>query len=244
MRNKTAGLNDSDKIFVTVALWIAAVSLFATSLTLPMLPNRVTIFYKPIDSDVEYFSKYNNLLIVLATVIPAAIILIAASLRKRNRLQHNFPSIMLFGIMLSVCMSGVTIYGIAQQFSASGSTKTLDGLTLAASICCFVLSILSSVIPMIINSQKETAYSPAVEKTFALLVRRWNFGAYGFLLTGAVCSFLTSGYAFIPLAAYAVFVAVFMIVTAKRKTVDTSAACKDTAENTQNDADDSRKVDG
>ena len=35
------GLNDQDKIFVTVALWIALGALFATALSLPQLHDLV-----------------------------------------------------------------------------------------------------------------------------------------------------------------------------------------------------------
>ena len=106
MNQRKNGLNDSDKIFVTIALWIACIALFATSLTLPMLPDKVTIFYQPLASSVtdnggEFYSKYNNLLLILTSLIPASIVLVTAFLKRRNRLQNNFMSIVLFSIMLS-----------------------------------------------------------------------------------------------------------------------------------------------
>ena len=80
MIQKKNGLNDSDKILVTVALWISAITLFATALSLPMLPDKVTIFYRPSEMVTagEYYSKYNNLFIILISVIPAIIIFISA----------------------------------------------------------------------------------------------------------------------------------------------------------------------
>ncbi len=218
MRTKTNGLNDFDKLFITVTLWIAVVSLFATSLTLPMLPDNVTIFYKPVDSDAEYFKKYNNLLIVLLSIIPATIILIAASLKKRNKLQHNFMSIMLFGMILSICFSGVTMYGIYKQFEVSGSIKTFDNNTLIALVASLVFSLFAAALPMIFHSRtfvagegKRSLRTTYVCKT---LDRFWNVGAYGFLLIGIVCSFCPGAYAYIPLGVFIVFEVVFILVNA------------------------------
>lgn len=49
MTLKKNGLNDSDKILVTVALWLSMATLFMTALTLPMLPPNVMIFYRTAD---------------------------------------------------------------------------------------------------------------------------------------------------------------------------------------------------
>ncbi len=92
---------------------MSALALFATALSLPMLPDLVSIFYLPKEGAAgDTFSKYNNLLLILASVIPALIIIISSTLKQRNKLQNNFLSIMLFSIMLSLCMGSVMIYGI------------------------------------------------------------------------------------------------------------------------------------
>lgn len=214
------GLNDSDKIFVTFALWIAATSLFATALTLPMLPDMVTIFYKPVDVDANYFSKYNNLLIVLSTVIPVAIILTAASLRKRNRVQHSFPSILLFCIMLSVCMAGVEIYGICQQFVSSNPVESIDVNSLIALTSAVILSMLFAFLPALFHSRRFVAGGekrPQCMTCFCSVLNRfWNVGAYGFIVAGAACSFLQGPFAYIPVTVYLVFFAVFILIHANK----------------------------
>lgn len=216
MKNKIGYMNDSDKIFVTIALWIAAVSLFATALTLPMLPNQVTIFYKTVDVDTEFFSKYNNLLIVLASVIPIGIILAAAALRRRGKMTYNFTSIMLFSIILSACFGGVTIYGIIQQFHASSAVARTDNNAVIALTASFIVSFAASVIPAFFHSRMFAAsVERRTERALAfcsILDCYWYVGTYVFLLSGAACSFLVGGFAYIPLAVAVVFVVTFLAV--------------------------------
>ena len=109
MKLKKNGLNDSDKVLITIALWICAIALFVATLSLPMLPDSVTIFAPPEVGDVHYYSKYYNLLIILTALAPAAVVLVTAFIKKRNRLQNNFLSIVLFSIMLALCMNSVII---------------------------------------------------------------------------------------------------------------------------------------
>lgn len=208
-------LNDSDKVLVTVALWIATIVIFAAALTLPMLPDKVTIFYRPTeDSSAEYYSKYNNLLLILMSLIPATIIWATTLLKRRNRLQNNFISIMLFCIMLSLLMSSVIIYGIIEQFDASSSIKSLNFHALACVIILFVFSMLVSLTPMILHSprlsvkyQDGTGYKWSVLR---VMEKHWNIGAYGFLICAVVCVFVPEYFSYIPmvvcLAAYIVFV--------------------------------------
>ena len=204
---KKNGLNDSDKILVTVALWITALSAFLTALTLPMLPAKVAIFYRPADDAIgEYYSKYNNLLLILTSVIPAAIIIITALLKRRHRLQNNFISIMLFSIMLSLCMSGVIAYGISEQFDASSSVNTVNQHALIVMCMAFVLSIGCALTPMIIHTP-VLGDSLANDVRFKWKLARaadwlWNVGAYGFLITAVVCVFVPDAYCYVPIAAW------------------------------------------
>lgn len=225
MKSKIGFMNDSDKIFVTMALWIAAVSLFATALSLPMLPNQVTIFYKTVDVDAEFFSKYNNLLIVLASVIPIGIILVAAALRRRGKMTHNFSSIMLFCIVLSGCFAGVTIYGIVQQFHASSAVARTDNNAMIALTASFIVSLAASLLPALFHSRMFAASAEnRSERSLVLcsmLDYYWYVGTYVFLLSGAAGSFLVGGFAYIPLAVAIVTVVTFFAVkthiTLKRK---------------------------
>lgn len=215
--NRKNGLNDSDKVLVTAALWIATIVIFVAALTLPMLPDRVTIFYRPIEgSDGQYYSKYNNLLMILLSLIPATIILVTALLKRRNRLQNNFISIMLFCIMLSILMCSVIIYGITEQFDASSSIKSLNFHALAVVITLFVISMLVSLTPMILHSPRlsvmyvdGTGYKWCVLRA---MDKHWNVGAYGFLLCAIACVFVPDYFCYIPfvifVAAYVVFVLV------------------------------------
>jgi len=216
IKGKNNGMNDFDKIFVTIALWIAAISVFATALTLPMLPDKVTIFYKPVDVETEYFSKFNNLLITLASLVPIAALVIAASLRKRNKMPHNFSSIMLFCIMLSVCLGGVTVYGLMQQFSASGAVYRVDTNTLISLSCAFVLSVTASGLPMVFHSHtfKAGEGKRTMRNAYicASLERFWNIGSYGFFVTGIVCSFIPGALTYVPLTAFFVFELIFTLV--------------------------------
>ena len=150
---KKNGLLDSDKVIVTVALWIACIVVFATALTLPMLPERVTIFYRPTEMDLpDYYSKYNNILLILMSIIPVAIILATAFFKQRNRLQSNFISLVMFSIMLSLLISSVIIFGITEQFDASSSVQKINFNALAAIVILFVFSVTSAVVPAILHS--------------------------------------------------------------------------------------------
>lgn len=210
-----SGLNDSDKVFVVIALWIASVSLFATALTLPMLPDRVSIFSQPVN---EEFSKYSNLLNTLMTLIPVLIILIATGLKHRNMLQYNFASIMVFSIMLSGCMGGVTIYGILKQFESSGATKNVEINGLIAIAIGFFLSVLSSVIPMLVHSPSFLAGSNKRTTGAAYLAdsfdRLWGIGAYGYLVACIISVFLPQWLAYIPICVFVCFHVVFHIINA------------------------------
>ena len=212
---KKNGLNDSDKVFVAVALWIASIVIFATALTLPMLPDKVTTFYHPSELNLpDYYSKYNNLLLILMSLIPATIILVTAFFKRRNRLQNNFISLMLFCIMLSLLISSVIIFGITEQFDSSSSVKSINFHALASTVLLFVLSVFISFMPMILNGKRyadklanNTGYKWSVLRAVA---KYWNVGAYGFLLTSVACVFTPEAFCYIPLvasvAAYFIFV--------------------------------------
>lgn len=214
MRKKNS-LNDSDKVLVTVALWISTIVIFAAALTLPMLPAKVTIFYRPTeDYSAEYYSKYNNLLMILLSLIPATIILVTTLLKRRNRLQNNFISIMLFCIMLSLLMSSVIIYGITEQFDASSSIKSFNFHALTAVIILFVFSMLVALTPMILHSSRMSEkYANGSGYKWSVLramEKYWAVGASGFLLCAVVCVFVPDYFSYIPMvaciAAYIVFV--------------------------------------
>ncbi|MDE6029908.1 MAG: hypothetical protein K2F90_06295 [Clostridiales bacterium] len=212
---KKNGLNDSDKVFVAVALWIASIVIFATALTLPMLPDNVTTFYHPSELNLpDYYSKYNNLLLILMSLIPASIILITAFFKRRNRLQNNFISLMLFCIMLSLLISSVIIFGITEQFDSSSSVKSINFHALGSTVFLFALSTFTSFVPMILDSARyadklanDTGYKWGVLRVAA---KYWNVGAYGFLLTAVACVFTPDAFCYIPLivsiAAYLIFV--------------------------------------
>lgn len=220
MKNKGSLLTDSDKIFITIALWISMVALFATALTLPMLPDQVTIFYKTTDMDVEYYSKYNNLMLVFVSIIPAVIMIAAALLRHFGKMQHNFQSITLFSIVLSACMSGICIYGIMKQFDASSSIRNANTLSLIALCLSAFLSIGSAVVPTVIHSP---AYAAGATKRKAYtsflgdsLARYWFVGSSGFLLTGIVGSFIVGAMAFIPVAVCFAACVTFVLVISRQ----------------------------
>lgn len=209
-------LNNSDKIITTVTLWVTAVALLATALTLPMLPEKVTIVYKTVDMADTSYSKYNNLLMVLFSLIPAAILLVAVSFKKRNRLHNNFISTVIFCMMMSMCMGGVTIYGILQQFNASGVKQTIDNDTLIAVTVAMIFSVLSATLPMVFASRTFIARSTS-RKMFAVYIcdsldRHWNVGAYGFLVAGLASSFIPGPLAYAPVSLCVIFVFVFTLV--------------------------------
>lgn len=211
MKNTKNGLNDSDRLMVTVALWIALISLFATSLTLPMLPSHIR--NGVVTFDPETYSKYGNLFIVLASVVPVIIVLVAATLKKHNRMQHNFASMIIFCIMLSICMSGLTIFGIIKQMIASYKEKPLDPFTMTTVAITVVFSMACALIPRLFRTDwflsRENVRPPLVSELCVRLDKYWYFGAYGYMLTGVIASFIPSPLAFIPLA---VFMTVFAVI--------------------------------
>lgn len=219
---KKNGLLDSDKVLVTVALWIACIVVFATALTLPMLPDDVTIFYRPTEMDLpDKYTKYNNIWLILMSVIPATIILLTAFFKRRNRLQNNFISIMLFSIMLSLLISSVIIFGITEQFSSSSSVQKINFNALAATIILFVLSVLSAIVPTILHapSLADKCANGAGYKWSVLraMSKYWNVGAYGLLVGAIVCVFIQGAYCYIPMIACVVAYAVFMLVIGKKE---------------------------
>ncbi len=208
-----SGLTDTDKILVTAALWLAGVSLFAAAITLYMLPDDVTIVYNIEFNQPEYSSKYYNIILSLTSFIPATIIIAAMALKKHNRLRNNFISVIILGIMLSMCMSGIVVYGISRQFaSVDSSVQPADGINrinvhvfISLSVCV-LLSLLSSSVPLVVHSRTFAA-GKAKRGVFTTFMSRWladnwAVGAFGFLLTGIACSFITGYYSYIPLAAF------------------------------------------
>ena len=216
--HKKDGLNDSDKILVTIALWICAATMFVTALTLPMLPSQVTIFYRPLDTVTadESYSKFNNLFLILITLIPTAIALIIAALKQRNRLQNNFISLMLFDIMLAISMSSVIIYGISQQFDSSSSVKDVNLHGIIAIAVAFVFSVVSSTAPLTVHRRKNSAnnktHSAFMARIGIFVDKYWAVGAYGYLVAAIFCAFVPDYFAYIPLAAGVVAYAVCVLV--------------------------------
>lgn len=212
------GLNDSDKIFVTVALWISMITLFATALSLPMLPDMITIFYKPLEGGEDYFSKYNNLLLVIMSIIPASIVLLTASLKKRNRLQNNFMSIVLFSIMLSVCISSIMIYGLLKQFDASSSVRYVNIHAVIVLFALFVLSMLCALVPTLLHAPgMGKAPHPVLSTRFvANAGTLWNYGAYGYLACAIAASFIPHAYCYIALGVGVIAHCVLLIVYGKK----------------------------
>lgn len=212
MKQKKNGLNDSDKVLITIALWICAIALFVATLSLSMLPERVTIFVTPETENAEYYSKYYNILIILTALVPAAIVLVTAFIKKRNRLQNNFLSIALFSIMLALCMNSVIIYGILQQFDANKAVKLINFYALSVIVISFVLSVLCSLTPMIFRNKLAAYQADTTLKSRPIvnLCRFWNFGAYGFLLCAIVGSFVPGAYGYIVLAVTAIALTVIV----------------------------------
>ena len=203
--NKKNGLNDSDKILVTITLWICAATLFVTALTLPMLPSQVTIFYRPIDEQsIESYSKFNNLFLILITLIPTAIVIIIAALKQRNRLQNNFISLMLFDIMLALSMSSVIIYGISQQFDSNSSVKAVNIHGIIAIAVAFVLSFIASAAPLTVHHRKKAesngARSSFLTRLGTFFDKCWFAGAYGYLAVAIACAFSPDYFAYVQLA--------------------------------------------
>lgn len=216
---KKSGLIDSDKVLIAFALWTACVVVFATALTLPMLPNMVTIFYRPTEIETDmphYYSKFNNLLLILMSLIPVLVISTTAFFKRRNKMQNNFISIMMFSIMLSVLMSSVIIYGITEQFDSSSSVQAFNFSALYSIVILFVLSMLSAFIPSAIHSK------PMIDKCnngsnykWSILHAMsdfWYIGAFGFLIGAVVCAFIPGAYAYIVPSACVVAYAVFILV--------------------------------
>ncbi len=212
------GMNDSDKLFVTAAVWLAFAPMIITALSLPMLPDMVTIFYKTVDVEADYYSKYNNLLSVLGSAVPMLIIIISAALKRHDRLQRNFPSLMIVSSMLSICMSGIVLFGVIKQFESSGSVNHISINSLAAFIISLTFSMLFAVMPMIIHSPAFEAGAPrrSLKTTFffVALERNWAIGAYAFITAGVAATFIYGFFAYIPVAVALIAVFVFLIVSA------------------------------
>lgn len=219
MNNKKSGLIDSDKLLVTIALWLALVPLFASSLTLPMLPRNIR--NGMVSFNIDEDSKYGNLFIVFASVVPVLIVIVAASLKKHNRMQRNFLSMIIFCMMISMSLSGLAIFGISRQFRATPVEKPLCVSSTAAVVISLVLSLTCSLTPRIYHtnrfSTRSSELSPFTLKLCNDLDRYWNIGAYGYMIVGAVASFIPSSLAFIPVASFLVGHIVMHIVLVKIK---------------------------
>lgn len=221
--NKKNGLTDAEKIIVTVAIWIASVSVFATALSLDMLPDDVTIFFRPADAaHAVYYSKLYNLLLLCVAAVPDGIILAAASLKRHGRLQNNFLSIILFSIMLSLCVDGIIIYGIIWQFAASEHAERININALICILSAFLISITSGTLPAIIHEPTSKPSEPRREKSAtanniaAVAVSDWFVGVYWFLLCAVVCSFVPSYFCYIPLGVMTAAFAVYFAVRVKK----------------------------
>lgn len=208
---KKDGLNNSDKALITVALWMCAIALFVVALSLPMLPNDVSIFAMN-----EHYSKFYNLLLLLFPLIPAAIILISASFKKRNRLQNSFLSISLFCIMMSICFDSIIIYGVMKQFASSSSVQLVNFHALATIIVSFVLSMLFAVLPAMLSKTVDSIAArdlKGFKYRLALNIYRfWNIGAYGYFLCAIATALIPRIYCYIPLVICVVVYAVFLCV--------------------------------
>lgn len=218
MSNTRNGLTDSDKIFVTVALWISAVTLFATALSLPMLPDTITMFYPPADTDGDFFSKYNNLLLIIMSVIPATIVIVTSELKSRHRLQNNFMSMVLFSIMLAVTLAGVVIYGIRQQFDASSTVRSVNWHGVGCILVLFVFAILSAVTPTIVHSRNYN--SPDAQWRVRLASnadKYWSAGVYTFLICAIVCAFVPGPFCYIPFGLCVAAYLCFLLLYKKQK---------------------------
>lgn len=222
MRKKTS-LTDTEKIIVTVALWLASVSVFATAITLYMLPDKVTIFFRPADADAAvYYSKNYNLLLLFMALVPDAIIFIVGSLKRRGRLKNNFLSMILFSIMLSMCVDSVIIYGIIWQFAASASIGRVNINALICILAAFLLSLTAGMLPAIINEPKRTVsdnekpMSALAKKLCTVAVGDWYLGVYWFFLCAVVCAFTPTYFCYIPLGVMSLAFAVYIIVRVKK----------------------------
>lgn len=219
---KKNGLIDSDKVLVTVALWIACIVIFATALTLPMLPERVTIFYRPTETNLpDYYSKYNNILLIFMALIPVSIILVTAFFKRRNKLQSNFISLMMFSIMLSLLISSVIIFGITEQFDSNSSVQKINFYALSATIVLFVLSLMSAIMPTIVHApsltDKCTNGAGYMWSVLRAMSKYWNVGAYGFLLGAIVCVFIEGAFCYIPMIACIIAYVVIMLVIGNKQ---------------------------
>lgn len=217
MTLKKNGLNDSDKIVVTVALWISAVTLFITALTLSMLPHHIMIFnLTGDDTTLEPLSKYNNLFLILVALIPMIIMLVAAALKRHNLLQNNFMSVMLFSIMLSISVSSVVVYGIFQQFHSSSAIDIVNVHGIVNIAIAFVLSLFCSVFPTINHRPKAIEKSATRKGLCARLVENadkfWSVGAYGFLALAVCSAFIPGAFSYIPVSFGIVAEIVFLLV--------------------------------
>lgn len=219
MNGHKSGLNDSDNIFLTVALWFSMATVFIIAITLPMLPDEVSIFYQPSDSEPEYYSKYNNLLITIFSVIPTAIVVVASVLRAHGKAVRNYPSIMLFCIILSITLVGVVLYGIANQYNSDIPVKSTNANQIIALFLSGVLSITGSAVPMIFHTPTHRAkmgkYSANTLYFYTALEKYWIVTMAAFLASGIVASFIPGPLAYISVAVAVVFVLVFVSIAAK-----------------------------
>ncbi len=209
---KRGELNDSDKIFVTVALWIACITVFVVALSLYMLPADVSIIVVK-DGLAGGNSKFNNLILMLASAVTAAIVIISAQLKRRGKMQRNFASIMLFSIMLSLCMGGVIIYGIINQFVASGVQQSVNYNGLIVLFTAFALSVVSACFPKIVHTEKYEARAPSAARR--VLETRWAVGSYGYILVAVACCFVPGFFVYIPFAAAVAVHVLYLIAVVK-----------------------------
>lgn len=222
MLHKKSGLTDSDKIFVTVAMWISAIVLFATELTLPMLPNKVAIFYYPVEGEnlPELSSKFNNLLLMIMWLIPAAIIGVSTYFRLRHRLKNNFISIVLFSIILSCSFSVVVIYGITRQFAASSTVQKINVHALVCICLAFAISMTLSALPKLYHAERyndKTARSDFARRLKINTEKFWYIGSGGLLVAAVLCAMIPSFYCYFVFGGVAIAYMLFIMLFKKAK---------------------------
>lgn len=217
MLHKKSGLTDSDKIFVNIAMWISAIVLFATELTLPMLPDEIAIFYYPVGAEMvpELSSKFNNLLLIIMWLIPALIIGVSTYFRLKHRLQNNFISIVLFSIILSCSFSVVVIYGITRQFAASSTVQMINIHALVCICLAFALSMINSSLPKIYHAERFNDRKAG--SAFALRLKKntekfWAVGAGALLASAVVCAIVPRFYCYFVLAGVILIYMLFIML--------------------------------
>lgn len=233
------GLTDSDKVFVTVAFWVVSSLLILVGLTLPMLPEKITIFYQP-EQGSEYYSKFANLLLCLPAILSCGVIIVCASLKNRGKLRNNFISVLLCIIMINICICGVSLYGISRQFVSTDGYNSINAFSITALLISFVLSLLCAFTPMILNSPtyKARKRRRGIRKVFILdsMQRNWRVGAYGYILCGIVSAFMAFVFVLIPVAVFSAAYGIFILVTSdinrKRSMVSAKARSESGADST------------